>query len=778
MADDKALHAPFRVEPPAPPAPPTVRVAAVPTSIPLARHVPVPQMRLFEPDLTGWWEAAGSKENEHPPLMAQLNQAGSGLSVWFTRPPPGLEGVNASRIKDSSGTPRAWTYGVGTAVLCDKTGLLLLTTRNGAQLSWVACEPGPDLFNRLDPSLASGRIPLPTAGTFEGNGTLTLTSREPTALALSFSSDGAAPFRLTRVRRGARWPGSVLNRLVEPLRGQSLIDHARPIPSTLQRQLLGLFSPEANDLDEPKLAPLLRAWHSRSGQEKAGRRLAIAQLLEFGLDEPWRARMLDLMALSGTSNTLPIDGATKTYYGWLAEVLADEVANGDKAGRRAESRRIQDAIRQLGIAKDAMYAYALTFSEIGGERPTVGVNVAGYVFGVTVSKSRVTLKRDAKGAPTYTAGGRAEVERRDPLPWDADVRLAGVFGRLDAGVAFKAGRAGIKVNPGGSGVHVPDPEKSLKDAYIDAVGSANLGTVEFLTPLDLHRNTDFSWAWFSIASAVLLKGRMGNWLSANAVDSSLWSLRLYDHPTTLTAVVDADRVEAPKVSNWGSIGSRKWWNDWVPKDFDLDVGRLALGVGGIVPLGSPGRAAASPKQPVQIVDAHQPLNASAPVLFDYQGYDLDTARPEQLLTGRMRLELTISELRGLLAVPGPDPVLYATTSPEGTELFNDSLAVNRGLAVAQAIVDCLGPVLARESVGVFPLGERPSRARGDYPTPPGDVLVGGTLPDPESYPSRAAFFSSPDGGTAGQWPAWRRVDLVIEGTLAIRYTVRDAPPGG
>src|SRR4051794_23659024 len=104
VTGEKALRAPFRIEPPAPPVPSTVRVAAVPTSTPLARQVPVPQMRLFEPDLTGWWEAAGSKENEHPPLMAQLSQAGSGLSVWFTRPPPGLGGVDPSMIKDPRGT--------------------------------------------------------------------------------------------------------------------------------------------------------------------------------------------------------------------------------------------------------------------------------------------------------------------------------------------------------------------------------------------------------------------------------------------------------------------------------------------------------------------------------------------------------------------------------------------------------------------------------------------------------------------------------------------------
>jgi hypothetical protein len=96
-------------------------------------------------------------------------------------------------------------------------------------------------------------------------------------------------------------------------------------------------------------------------------------------------------------------------------------------------------------------------------------------------------------------------------------------------------------------------------------------------------------------------------------------------------------------------------------------------------------------------------------------------------------------------------------------------------AVEQALRDALGEFYVRPPAKPRPLGEAPSRAPGRFEDSP-IKIEGGGLPDPESWPTRAAYLASAEAKRAVEWPLWRRVDVHVEGQLLMR--VRVAPAKG
>ncbi len=374
---------------------------------------------------------------------------------------------------------------------------------------------------------------------------------------------------------------------------------------------------------------------------------------------------------------------------------------------------------------------------------------------VTVTKYRLVFKRDLLGAIVRDAAGRPVVERRVGAPWDNRPLLLGLFSRLDASLGFTFNRGGVSAE---------------KTETTEATG--DLGTVEFRSTLDLKGNAELAGAWFVVSSVVLGKDKFGNWASATVIDSALWELHLPRHETGMTAIVEGDALKGPKVSNWGSFATRSWYKNWVPESISVTIARIGLGAGVLMTYG----ADPPTTRDGQIVrEVSTALVGTGAALFGYNSADLDVPDPFSDSTGRARCEMALAELRGLLTAGGTQTKIIGLTSPEGTTAHNAVLSQNRARAVRQAMFDAFGPLLT-SIPSMDGYGEFPSRTAGLYPAD--DVmLLGGGLPDPEDtkYPNRAAFLASKDGATRAKWPAWRRVDIIADGTLAIRYTVKNDP---
>jgi len=649
---------------------------------------------------------------------------------------------------------------VATAVVLAANGDDMLRRHDGAQFNWVAASKPIDQFNPLDPRHVEK--PDPKIPFFEGNGCLTLNGN---ALDISFEPDGRSAMTLDRVRPGARLPRELLDQVAEPLRTLLLIDHARPIPSTLERQMLSLFAGEWNNGAEPRLATRIRAWRNSSGAGSDIVRALIAADLGFGCAEPWRASLLDRMSALAHVNVLSLsdkNGETRTYAAWLEAILAEEI---DRSAKRstATTADIQTTIRALGVGT-ALFSYKLTFSELGAKGTRAGVGVGAYGVLVSVSKSRLDLVRDAAGVVQVDASGYPVIAKRTDEPWRrSDGDLVGAFGRIDAGLTKER-------DPVKGWVPIKG-DSSIKES------TADLGSVEFQSAIDLPGTESFHLALFSVTSFVVGKAKLGNWGKVQVIDSALWELRLASGDR-MTAIVDGALAGGPKIANWGSPATRKWWDNWKPGSFEGTVARVSQGAGALYHPSQQAREEGRERTSVTVRERAVALTEPVPAAFAYDSWALDDPRPAASSTRREVLEARLAELRAIIGTTGPPLILIGLTSPEGREDYNMALSFNRIIAIDQAIRDAFGPVYekARNPAIRVSLGEGPSKATGSQ-VQHGVTIVGGRLPDPEAWPSRAAYLASPEGGRAAEWPLWRRVDVYIEGLLAVQVFTRPPDQG-
>ncbi|OAR23979.1 hypothetical protein A8W25_16030 [Streptomyces sp. ERV7] len=700
--------------------------------------------------------------------MVQINQAGAALAIWFSRPPKDLDGVDGLKIRDGTGGVRTadhdWVHGVARGFLVDKTNGNRAEKGAPIPLTWFVAEganvpPDPlrptatDLFNPLDPWLSEGTPPLVRG--FKGKGLLSYPKETPEVLLLSFAEDGRPTLKLRRTSPVVRWPRRVISRLPEPLRTQVLMDQTRPVPVALQTRMISLFaSPNTG------FARSIATWaRQKAGTiERTRTRVALARALEFSLAEPWRSRMYGLMALYGNFARLEVDGELKTYYGWLNDVLDDEVRNSTAGGYLPGwgTGRVQETIRSLGVGGEASFLYRLTFQDVGFAGPLVGIQAGAYASVVKIDKFRLVFKRNNDGSRVYDKNGQPVTEDPVPVPWVGNHPVFGVFARLAAGLAADVGVKSIVV-------------KNV--AGKPGLGVADLGKIDFRSELDLSDPADFSGARIVIASTTVGKVKLGNLGQANISDSALWQLYLPGHGW-MHSITEADHLSGPRLPfSWGALLTPGWWKNWLPTSAEGTALRVSLCVGALFSTGAP-----TTKPPSGHEDKVENLLAGqSSAMFPYDSWDLDAEEPGSETSGRMRFERDLAEVRAVIEAYGPAPVLLAFTSPEGTEPHNDVLSENRAVATGQAIVDALGAHIARDGFVVAAHGEYPARARGDL-TIQGIPVTGGGLPDPEKYPTRDDFYRSADGPTAKEWPRWRRVDLFVEGTLVTRVLGRDSTP--
>lgn len=743
--------------------------------------MPTPRGRTTRLDLTGYWEAIRSPTNPNmfPPLLAQLSQAGGVVVLWFTRPPPGVEGVDPLLLPDvrAGGLLREWVYGVASAIVYDLSGSDQLT--RGSNLSWVAAgRPArsgvaQDNFNVLDPSHLSS--PPDGIDLIWGNGQI---KGDGTRLTLGLGRDKGhrvVQVTLRKVRAGSRLPRSVLDAIPAPLQTELLVDTVRPIPVDLERRMLSLFAREqAGEI--PRLASLLSIWH-KAPQDNASRdgpRTAIGRALEFGLEDPWRTSLLDRMVTAAWTNVLQLGDETKTYAEWLTDVHSEE-EGATRAQRLTRSHRVLDATKPFRTGSSATFAYTLSFTYLGASIPLgrekgfkAGITAGSLGVNVDVKKEAVALERDKDGHIIYDGAGRPSVRessRRAIEFSSAGGPIVGVFNRIDTGLSWadlanaRSGKA--------------TPEK----AWHDLTDGGSLGSIEFLSSLDITGIEEFDMAVFAVSSVVLGQVKFGNWAKAQPVDSSLWELRLRGG-RRLSAIVDADPFAKSKISSLLKPANKQWWKDWEPASVDITIFRISTGFGLLLTPVSWVRSRPTRTAPrVSTRDLTAAVTAELSAFFEYNSFALeDPNHPEMhAMPRRLRLEERLAEIRGVLALNGGPLVLVGMTSPEGDSSANYVLSYNRIAAVDQAIIDALGPVQVRGKSRFEPLGETPSKAAHQTMVS-GVAVAGGRLPDPEAYTSRAAYFADPGRRRkAEDWPLWRRVDVWADGFLILRVSVRPDP---
>ncbi|MPY59575.1 OmpA family protein [Streptomyces spongiae] len=797
---------PPRISPPEPPRKPQPRL--VTPSAPIRR----PRREVAQPgrrtafDLTGFWEADGDAKNAEEdlksaerrrkntvsPLLVQINQAGGGLAIWFSRPPSGLGGVNSVKVQGKTD----WLHGVARGFAIDKDGRQLARTGARIPISWfigrlkdvgqvdlLGPSSPPPMFNPLDPWMSDGVRLL--ADGFSGRGYLQYTEELGGRLLLSFDEKADKPMlALKHVEPTVRWPARLIATLPEKLRTEISMDQSRPIPQQVLADRLSLVShsrvgPEAQPV-EPKLAPLLTRWKREKDNppSRAITRQEIAELLEFGIDEPWRTRLRDRMAMVGKNFGLEIDGTWHSYYGWLNEVLQDEAEHPSPTKTGWSTQRVQEAFRELGLGADASFMYRLTFHDFGGQKIVTALRLAGSVGIVTIEKFKLTFKYDANGKRIYDKFGRPETGVPEPVEWENPARtpMFVLLGRIDAGLTRALGAEGaerfkdVAIAPASSESTVPQtPGKKPS-----GVTNIDIGSIDFRSELDLRSPNDFGGSILLVAS-VTSKFQVGNLLTKTILDSSLWQLRL-PNGQWLSAVLDKEDsglIKPP--GNWGQLLNPNWWKDWRPKSADFELFRVGLCGGLLGTLDQLLQAAKPENGPAPVfTEQNRTVVASASAMFPYASADLDALRPGTDATGRMLFERDLAEIRAVLDAKGPAPLLLGFTSPEGSDSYNDDLSDDRVRAAAQAIQDALGPFSARPPCRGEGHGEYPAEANGEL-TISGVTITGGGLPDPEKYGSKERFLRSDKGWTAKYWPEWRRVDLFVEGELIGRMMALPPP---
>lgn len=596
---------------------------------------------------------------------------------------------------------------------------------------------------------------------------------------------------LKHVEPTVRWPARLIATLPEKLRTEISMDQTRPIPQGVMAERMSLVShsrvgPQAQ-MVEPGLAPPLKRWKGQKDEKQARAitRQEIAAMLEFGIDEPWRTRLRDRMAMAGKNFGLEIDGTWHSYYGWLNEVLQDEAAEPSPTKTGWSSQRVQEAIRELGVGADASFMYRLTFHDIGKQKIVTALRLAGSVGIVTIEKFKLTFKYDANGKRIYDQYGRPETGEPEPVEWENPSRtpMFVLLGRIDAGLTRAYGAEGaerfkdVAIEPAPSdAAESKPPEKNKPPGKKPSdVTNIDIGSIDFRSELDLRSPNDFGGSILLVAS-VTSKFQVGNLPAKTILDSSLWQLRL-SKGLWLSAVLDKDDsglIKPP--GNWGQLLNPNWWKDWRPKSVDVEVFRVGLCGGLLGTLDQLLQAAKPEKGPVPVfTEQNQMVVAGASAMFPYDSADLDALRPGTDATGRMLFERDLAEIRAVLDARGPAPLLLGFTSPEGPASHNYDLADDRVRAAAQAVQDALGPFSARPPCRGEGHGEYPAESNGEL-TVSGMKIAGGGLPDPETYGSMERFLRSRDAWTAKYWPEWRRVDLFVEGELVGRMMALPPPP--
>ena len=273
------------------------------------------------------------------------------------------------------------------------------------------------------------------------------------------------------------------------------------------------------------------------------------------------------------------------------------------------------------------------------------------------------------------------------------------------------------------------------------LGGALLGSTAFSSSVDLAAN-DFSYA--SVKQVGVVAGKAsGGPLGFTAFESDLIIVSLRNG-------VEFSTSKTNTLKKKFSVFKLK------PKDLkklfkgEVKVTAVSVHMVGtvLVPAEGLGSHVPKPDDPKGRVLLARDVVRTTQVLFDY-----DSAT----LMGRDELELRLAVDRRLFTQGDGTAAASGFASPEGQPDYNMTLSKARALAVKQATLDAFGADLTLKNLDAEGFGEGPAINEGSLIDPPGKTSAEQKLVQQEAL---------------DDWPAWRKVELRVQGILVARVMGR------
>jgi hypothetical protein len=805
-----------RIPPVASLARPTLQAPA-PAPPPVAAQVsPAPGrvlQRVVPPDLTGRYEHVPAPGMNSAAVL-HLNQAGHALVGWFSGPP-----LFVSQRSPTRSRAPEW----------NATWLLpgVLVARLGTAADWQAGAPCYWVQSRasaptsgIDLMVLDGLDP-PDALTDDAH-TGYLRAAGPAVgvlgqeVQLMFewagrSKDDAGSYdRFLRVSGEARIPNFVIQQMPPGMTAAMYADQVRPIPSSATDARRDAMAGVGERV--PPLAGLITAWHEADADNTALRtirREAIGNYVRDVLDPTipsyYRSSAFDTVRAQMAWKDLRVGALTQSYLQWLRQVAGEELA------------RVRDvqAAHPGTAPKESDSPLLVTFQRAG--LMPVGDFLYTFNFsGQSADVNKLREKAVASGKTDFSTPGRqprlpGPVPRTTLLPSGGlrnpleIVKLKGGVFKLD----IKQEKVVLGKNPDGTillkdgapvvtsrstvwNTGVGGPAGSLGNGYIGVFGdvgaglsfegfsgkgsaSSGLSTISLHSPLDL-RPEDFAWARLS---AVLLAGpkvKLGDFVSLNVWSSRLVQVTLsqdsggYTLDAVETTAMSAKTTELGDLKPDFGTDVRKvaenYDKKWTKPQVEARIFELSTSRAIVMPLFD---SAPRPR-------TTEPLPRPKPVtdskfgswfvegFFALDSADLDVAGPSGALgqgTARDTLEVHLATYRALFTSADVGLEITGMTSPEQPVPDNLVLSQNRARSVSQALADAFGAALRAKVTAVTGVGE--------------SYAVNAGMLDPEATGLTRAQFLAAHPDQVAQWPAWRRTDILVDGSVIVRVQGPSGP---
>jgi hypothetical protein len=514
-------------------------------------------------------------------------------------------------------------------------------------------------------------------------------------------------------------------------RALSLFDPAGPLADAIKA-----YEAEYNCTGPSSTATLLKSLDT------------MRALLHFPWDNTDYAPFLEVMLTkAANANKIRIGTRTESFAVWLAQIGVWE----------REERGLAYPIEFQKVAPPRVYRYTFVFDT----DVSFSVSAKWYVSGAcAIFSCKITVEsgvREADGsistwvAPSVGRDGVSQITCRGAL-------YEGDFGHGSPGLPSEAVfYSAFTLTPqdfDGAVIWVRalDAEALLGIKISTPVGSASAGF-----------NSKQASYWLTVFTkdtqldATCDVSKTLEWETRNTLDFKHIKFDL----NTLKNVMRGDLSSIVKIPTS--------WKDLVSYTLALGVARGKLSVSTVTNWNLPGAPRTS--SATMITDAELQTYA----MFEFDKFSLD--RPEALWPSgwRPRLLLEIILASEIAIFAGLPRIVFAGyASPEGHIFHNQGLSEKRANAVCQAVADAFGTPLDLVRVSVTGFGESGSY---DGTATAQDPSNSGHPTDPPEKTGELLAWEEKHQELVRRWPQWRRVDVIVRGTFALRVETVDALDG-